>query len=230
MTMLWIGLGVKTTAKADIMINTPPGLVAGDAFRIAFVTGQATNATSTEISYYNNFVNDDAIIEAGGGVNVVTYDGTTITFAAIASTASTNAVTNIGEYGVPVYLSNGTLVTPSDTSTGLWSGTLTNELDTDLTGGTEGTDVWTGTAPSGGDANFGSALGSSEVVYGESYTTTSWIAANFANRATYYHMYGISQVLTVPAATVPEPSSICLAMLGLGAAIWYSAVLCHGKI
>ena len=124
MTMLWIGLGVKTTAKADIMINTPPGLVAGDAFRIAFVTGQATNATSTEISYYNNFVNDDAIIEAGGGVNVVTYDGTTITFAAIASTASTNAVTNIGEYGVPVYLSNGTLVTPSDTSTGLWSGTL----------------------------------------------------------------------------------------------------------
>ena len=43
-------------------------------------------------------------------------------------------------------------------------------------------------------------------------------------------MYGISQVLTVPAATVPEPSSICLAMLGLGSAVWYRAVLCHGKI
>ena len=68
LVVLTLGLGGNNRANAaGITINTPAGLVPGDTLRIAFVTDASTQATSTDINYYNNFVNADATAEAGGG-------------------------------------------------------------------------------------------------------------------------------------------------------------------
>jgi len=52
----------------------------------------------------------------------------------IGSTSSINAIDNVGQTASPVYLANGTPVTTSTTSSGLWSGSLLNPIDEDLTG------------------------------------------------------------------------------------------------
>ena len=147
--MLWLVFGAGGRAVADITITTPTGLSAGDTFRIVFVTDASTTATSTNIADYNTFVNNDAITQAGGPSNVVTYAGTTLTFNAIASTSSTDAIMNIGEHttqNIPIYLASGTLVTSSDNTTSLWSGFLQKPIDQVLTGVTIDHIIWSGTA------------------------------------------------------------------------------------
>ena len=71
---------------------------------------------SSNIADYNNFVN----AQAGGA----TFDGSVVAWNAIGSTSSVNAIDNIGQSAAPVYLADGTLITSSTTSTGLWSGSL----------------------------------------------------------------------------------------------------------
>ena len=231
MTMLCVGLGSDTWTKAGIVINAPPGLVPGDTFRIAFVTDGITSAESTDINFYNTFVNNDAIAQAGGGS--VTYDGTTLIFSAIGSTATTSAIANIGATGAPVYLSNGTLIASSDTTApgGLWNdrgsayNVLLAPLNRDLLGVVSSyTIVCTGTNPDGTSAVY-QALGFTPPQSGYSNTiigeigqiSSGWIS-NGSDDFISLPMYGISQVLTV----VPEPSSIVMALVGLGAAITYS--------
>ena len=216
MTSLCISLSYDASAKADIIIQTPPGLIAGDTFRIAFVSDATTEATSSDISYYNTFVNNDAIAEAGGGNNEVTYDGAALTFSAIASASTTNAIDNItGTASAPLYLVNGTLVASSLTVLpgGLWSEYLLAPIDLDLTGANLGTTgVWTGTSPNG---IVGYALGGAGATYGISTSTTpSWITAGLdTDIRDPNHVYGVSNLLTVLTA-IPEPSSLILLTIG----------------
>ena len=60
-------MGVE--ARADLIIATPSGLNPGNQFRIVFLTVATTEATSSDIAYYNTFVNNDAISQAGGSGN-----------------------------------------------------------------------------------------------------------------------------------------------------------------
>ena len=150
--MLW--LVVNNHADASIIIDAPAGLAPGDAFRIVFVTDATTNATSSSEAYYNTFVNNDATAEAGGGS--VTYNGTPLIFSAIASTPGEDALSNIGQYGAPVYLAGGGLVAASDGASagGLWSGLLIAPIQYDLNGDTVGSYlVWTGTQYDGSGGN-----------------------------------------------------------------------------
>ena len=96
--------------------TVPPGLSPGDQYRLAFLTrpgSTTTAATSTDINYYNNFVNSVAN-SPGSLVNGLS------TWTAIASTATVAAEDNTGtnpssSQGFPIYTLNGTLVagTPS---------------------------------------------------------------------------------------------------------------------
>ena len=95
-------------ARAGLTIATPPGLNPGDQFRIVFLTVGTTKATSSDIGYYNTFVNNDAINQAGGSGNNVVYGSTVLTWKAIASTNAVSAISNIGSFGVPVYTASGT--------------------------------------------------------------------------------------------------------------------------
>lgn len=217
------GLDAGTRAEADLIISTPAGLTAGDTFRIVFVADGTITATSTNISTYNNFVTQDASNQAGGG-NVI-YDGTILTWSAIASTSSISAINNIGVTGAPVYLANGTLIATSDSTSsgGLWSGTLQNPIEADLNNNqiwtTGETNVWTGTNPEGSVGAQG-GLGTPDPTFGiDTETDSIWATYEGFYAEASLNLYGISQELTVPAATStsPEPSTAVLALLGTSA-------------
>lgn len=202
-------------ARADLNINTPPGLNLGDQFRIVFLTQALTQATNPNISYYNTFVNNDAATQAGGVGSKVVYGSTVLTWSAIASTYEISAITNIGSFGVPVYLASGTLVTPSDTLSGLWSESLLAPINEFLTAPDSfDTSVWTGTLPNGSsagsftlgsDSEFGSIPGLS------SKSNAEWVETGATPSSFSNNMYGISQVLTA----VPEPSTSALVLAGI---------------
>jgi len=104
---------------ADLIIATPSELSPGDQFRIVFLTLGTTEATSSDIAFYNNFVTADAEHQAGGAGNQVVCGGAVLTWSAIGSTYCVSATANIGAFGVPVFLASGTRVADSDDSSGL---------------------------------------------------------------------------------------------------------------
>jgi hypothetical protein len=203
---LCICIAADHQAKAGgIVLGTPTGLSAGESFRFVFVTDNTTSQFSSNIGDYNSFVNS----EAGGA----TFNGSLVTWLAIGSTSSVNAIDNIGQSTTPVYLADGTLVTSSVTSSGLWSGSLLHAIDEDLTGASlKYLAVYTGTGISGVSSShplgdfFGSSTGDSGI------TGTNWIQGVALPSFLDERMYGISQLLYAP---VPEPSSVLLASMAI---------------
>jgi hypothetical protein len=212
--MFWIGFGVSGQAEAGgIALSSPAGLSPGESFRFAFVTAGTTVATSPNIADYNSFVNAQA---AGA-----TFNGSVVTWNAVASTSTINAIDNIGQSQVPVYLVDGTLVSTSTTITGLWSGSLTNPIDLDLNRVTlTDVGVWTGSSPDG-TADPVDPLGDPVAIFGfSSRLDAQWISADSFDPTFESHLYGVSQLLTDSSA-VPEPSTLLLAgtAITLGLAI-----------
>jgi hypothetical protein len=203
--MLWIGFGAGCRVEAGgIVLSTPTGLSTGESFRFVFIADGSVSQNSSTMADYNSFVN----AQAGGA----TYDGSVVTWYAIGSTSSVNAIDNIGQSAAPVYLADGTLITSSTTSTGLWSGSLLNPIDRDLSGELlRGFAVYAGTTTSGIASGhpLGDFLGSTGGTSAS--TTKSWIdSGGVLPSFIDLRMYGISQVLTVSSA-VPEPSSLLMA-------------------
>ena len=219
-----MGFGAGGRAAADLQISTPTGLSAGETFRIVFITDATRDSTSTNIADYNAFVSNDATTEAGGGV--VKYNGTTLSWSAIASTPFTNAFTNVGQTGAPIYLVDGTQVTGSDTSTGLWSGSLLNAISEDLKAQhNPETFIWTGTGPGGQGAYQGTLGAFYGPTLGQVVANSHWVDASSGGlpQSTLLPFYGISQELTVPSiSSVPEPSTLWVASCGICAAIGWS--------
>ena len=59
--LLWFGLfAVGQCHGGDIILKTPAGLKVGEQFQFIFLTNNTTDATSTDIDTYNNFVNKAA--------------------------------------------------------------------------------------------------------------------------------------------------------------------------
>jgi PEP-CTERM motif len=202
--VLWFGFGSGGRAEAGMMLQTPAGLNPGDQFRFVFVTDGIRDATSTNIADYDSFVN----AEAGGA----TYDGVVVNWLAIGSTDSVDAIDHVGQANAPVFLSDGTPVSSSTTTAGLWSGTIRNPINLDLAGNPVDPSffVWTGTNPTG--TGFGGPLGSARPQTGSTTDTLgAWVSSGSSPGGDLRHVYGISSVLTVPQA-VPEPST--LTMLG----------------
>jgi hypothetical protein len=220
-----VAIAAAGHARADYVIGTPPGLSPGEQFRIVFVTDATTAATSSNINYYNSFVNTDATNEAGGGN--VTYNGTILTFTVIASTETTSAISNIGTTGAPVYLSDGTEIASSDTNKagGLWGGKLLHTINSDLkTTMTPYEQTWTGTATDG-TTFTGVGLGDERVAIGDPYQINQWwlITGDYGYAGHPLAVYGISQVLTVPGvASVPEPSTLVLGTIGAACVFIYA--------
>ena len=125
-------------------------LNSGEQYRLVFVTSTTTNALSSDINYYNNFVNDLANLNP-----VLASLGTTWT--AIASTETVNARANTATHpvangaGAPIYLLDGSTKI-ADSNADLWSGTLDAPIDL-YEDGTSPISafltVWTGTIQTG---------------------------------------------------------------------------------
>jgi len=116
------GMGVVYMAEQ----TQPQGIAAGPDDNVWFgwpgpsEVGKI-NPTTDVFTYFVN-------AQAGGA----TYAGSVVNWEAIGSTSSVSAINNVGQTTTPVYLADGTLVTTSTTSTGLWSGSILNPIDEDL--------------------------------------------------------------------------------------------------
>ena len=216
------------TYAGDIVLQTPTGLHVGDQFRFVFLTDAKTNGITSNIAWYDNVVNTEANV-----TNNTTYQGQSLTWKVIGSTAYVNAIDHIGgPQSAPVYGVNGNLVASSTgTGTGgLWSGTLQSQINADLSGHVftqPYIDVLTGTNEQGTVA-YGTYAGNSipfplvddflhATAYGEvNAPGESWTYASRLDNYGPTQIYGISQIITVQ-STVPEPSTVVLA--GMGCAI-----------
>ena len=202
------GLAVGAARQSEAGIVVPPGLGPGDQFRIMFVTSGSLFASSSSISTYDSFVTSEAI-----AAGLTTFNGMAVTWEAIGSTTSVNA-NDPGRLPTsstaPIYLVNGTEVASSAAQ--LWSGSLLAAPDVDENGNAFVASTWTGTL-SNGRAAPGRTLGTGSVEFGVSDVFPSdwsaWIDIGVSAPPTtpFYSIYGVSSVLIVPTAAVPEPST-----------------------
>jgi hypothetical protein len=204
-------------AEAGTILQTPAGLNPGNHFRFVFVTDGIRDGTSTNIADYDSFVNG----QADGAV----YNGAAINWLAIGSTDSVDAIDHVGQANAPVYLSDGTHVSSSTTTAGLWSGAIQNPINLDLAGNPVDPlfFVWTGTNPTG--TGFGGPLGSARPQTGSTTDTlNAWVSSGSSPGGDRRHVYGISSVLIVPQSAVPEPSTVSMlgTALSVGGAIGWA--------
>jgi hypothetical protein len=211
-----VAAALTATSHAGV-ITVPSGLSPGSQFRLIFVTADTTDASSADIATYNSFVSNEANMNA-------LLAG--ISWSAIGTTETVNAINNIGaETGIPVYNLAGNLVV--STTVLLFNGPSTaysNPINIDQFGNTLETNVWTGTWD-GGTIQPGTitALGDVPPKVGLSSSTdyNAYDAGSSFNTVNW-GMYGISAVLTVPAASaVPEPGS--MGLIGLGSIVVVAA-------
>ena len=212
-------LACLTASSAQAIIpgtplSAPSGLAEGDKFRFMFITFDTITATSSNIADYNSFVNFEA--------NGATYNGATISWKAVVSTASVHARDNVGGYGsnAAVFLVNGTKIandmTTVSSSKGLWSSNLLAAPNVRINGTTRNATVWSGS--SGDGLAWYSGLGSSNasgIATGlSSFTNFQWMSNSLQPKTSAYSIFGLSEELTY--STVPAPGAIAvLASAGL---------------
>jgi hypothetical protein len=206
----WLSLATPGTAAMIYVV--PTDLNPGDQYRLAFVTSNTRNATSSNIDDYNMFVTTTA-----NNQSRLAALGTTWT--AIASTFTVDAKVNTHTNpdtdgpGVPIYLLNNTRL--ADDNNDLWNGDIQHPLAITETGDVlPDRFVWTGTyidgtqyEPLGFNRGAGGAT---------SHNDFGWIVIDFRPTVVSSQLYSISGVLEVPDQTaVPEPSSLMLCLVGL---------------
>jgi len=199
---------LNAVASAEpISLVTPMGLNPGDRFRFAFVTNGSfygstgtIDAQSSNIADYNSFVT----AQAAGAL----FQGSTVTWKAIGSTATVNARDNVGGFGtlVPVYLVSGTRIADdlTDAGTGFWSGSLLEftKLNLSIDGSSVNSYVWTG-SNADGTTYSGYELGSGGYTgFGDSNSNGGFTDYGDDDASYTAPMFEMSGELTV--AAVPE--------------------------
>lgn len=200
--LLFIG---GTAPASPLTLSTPGGLSNGDTFRFLFVTGATTQATSSDIATYDAFVQGEA---AGA-----TYNGVTVTWKAIGSTATVDARDNVGGFGtsVRVYLPGGTLVANDLTTNagGLWSAALFTAPNQLIDGTTSTGNTWTGSDPFGVASSLPLGAGAGSSTWADrSFSNNGWLMINPFASTNSYGMYGLSAELTVSAVPEIDPAGM----------------------
>jgi hypothetical protein len=203
--------GMARRAEASIDLTTPAGLTPGEQFRFVFVTDGTTTASDPSIAVYDGFVTSQA--------GFATYYGTIVDWLAIGTTATVNAIDHIGTDPITgVFLADGTIVTTSTDTLGLWSGSLLHAINEDINSTvTPLSTVWTGTFTDGTNSTTTTLGGTRNVTAGSNRETSgAWTNLLTFPNGDQRPMYAISQVLTVPRAPsgVPEPSTAIVAAVG----------------
>lgn len=182
----------------------PLGLNAGDKYYLVFNSTVQTDATSSDINHYNSLV-----LAAADAADIGTNKG--VTWSAIVSTPGVDARDNaVIAAEIPVYNMSMQLVATGFDD--MWDATLTNSLAFDENGDSNFVDTWTGTLTDG-TAATGFSLGEADNAWcgRPAFTDSQW--TNYLTPITGLQLgvFALSSPLTVP-----EPSSLLLAAVGLG--------------
>ena len=200
------------TAKADLW-DVP--VAPGETFRWVFVTSEFTDALSSDIGDYNDFVNDLVAIPATPITGVLGKDSIDdIVWKAIASTPTRDAFDNIGGESTASIFTPDSIIVAYGTSD-LFSQSHENPMTTTELGTTISSDVWTGSTLLGTSKGL-MALGGTGWAGG---TGTNWLLLGGAwidwvhptQLDVQLPLYAISEELTV----VPVPSALILGATGL---------------
>src|SRR5580698_717465 len=106
--LIAMAVGCASVSFAGTIITTPVGLAPGSQYRLVFVTADAYNAESSNISLYNDDVNNEANAVPGLAALGATWR-------VLGSTASISAIRNIGAgSNVPIYDLEGDLIASDD--------------------------------------------------------------------------------------------------------------------
>lgn len=208
-------VGIASRMDAGI-ITVPAGLNPGDTYRLVFVTSTTRDAASSNINDYNTFVTSAA--NSSPGLSALSAQ-----WFAIASTASTDAITNIGTSptSTGIFLLDGTKV--ADGTLDLFDGAILNPISIEETGSSYALAVWTGTQTTGvaGAWPLGNGVGAPYIGTASS-SASQWIFIGRSSSDSLEPLYAISSDITVRGAgAVPEPGSIALTALG-GALLFFA--------
>jgi len=189
-----------SSAQVTSLSRLPDGLSPGDEFRYVFVTDGARDATSSAIEDYDNFVTNEA--NATGSL----FFGEGLTFQAIGSTATVNAVDHIatgGSVDVPFVLVGGGRVAAN--SADFFDGQFLVNIDQSESGGAVAQVlVYTGSLADG-TVSDGFGLGQNEAIPATNVgvgTTRGFGSVTASRDLDPRRFYGISSVVTA----VAEPS------------------------
>jgi hypothetical protein len=201
----------KATALFIICLNAaegsifnPLGEAPGNTYQLVFVTYQEIRAISTDIDYYNDFVQNAA---ANGAIDLTQYD---TSWKAIVSTVSVNAFDNAPVLA-PVYNLLGDRIDYD--ADGFWAMNHANPIQyTEWFAGLSAR-VWTGTLMTGVGWQ---PLGSYSPQYGDSGSDgNTWIGAGTGWNRNSERLYALSEILNEEPAAIPEPTTLALMGLGL---------------
>ena len=194
----------------------PDGLTTGDRFRLLFLSSTTTDAGSSDIAFYNTFVQNAA---AAGHADLQYYSDT---FRMVGSTetvdARDNTATNYtnGPRGVPIYWLNGAKLADDypDFYDGSWDeeGAGRSETGAEVTL-TDSSQIWTGSADDGtafvNDNNDSRALGNAGghwVRVGRpTHGSYGPIEGTIARRSETKGVYALSGVFAVGAHVLRPP-------------------------
>ncbi len=207
----------------------PPGLNVGDQFYVMFVTSTTTNATSSDMADYDQFVNTAADGSTVPGVSSLNWKAVGATNLLNQCKPFFDGLTQDMEK--PVYLVNGILV--DDLASGLYVPYPVSHtpINSDESGNPYNDSIaaWAFTGCHG-DGSSPDPLGTANPTNGNPASThDGWIEHSRIASDTSQFLYAVSPLLTVGAPT-PAPTSIptlsewaqiLLALSLMGMAGWY---------
>jgi hypothetical protein len=197
---VWLALCINNPLQAGI-VTVPVGLSPGATYQLVFATAGAWQSISGDIADYNALV----ATEGAGITGIIT------TWKVIGSTGSINASAN-APVTANVYNLSGDMVA---TAAGFYTASHLAPINIGPLGEFVDGQVWTGSNTDGSASAYCLGSPSHGVIFGDTMSTgVKWSSWDRENMESQLHLYGLSGVLTVEDAGVPEPGSFGMLVVG----------------